>query len=146
MHRRTAYVVLISNEKYVDGALTLAWSLRQQSPSIQTKRCDLVLMLPPDSICDSNIVRLKQVGYRIVPVNYSLSETNKHSAWKGLDMYWGPVEGMIYQRVDGLDLHRDEAQSESRAVSRTPHCYPPPPGPNTGLFRHSDAVFLHFWV
>eukprot|EP00667_Euglena_gracilis_P012829 EG_transcript_13198 len=80
---RLAYVVLISNEKYVDGALVLGWSLREKSEYIRTRRCDLVLMLPPGSICPHNVQRLQQVGYRIVPVNESLSETNKASAWKG---------------------------------------------------------------
>ena len=54
-HNRTAYVVLISNEKYVDGALTLAWSLTDQSDLIKVRcpvrrmRCSLSPFCPPSA-------------------------------------------------------------------------------------------------
>ena len=75
-----AYVAMISNEKYVDGALVLAGSLTKHSALVQTRGCDLVIMLT--GISEPSRERLRDVGYRIVPVNRSLSGTNKRSAWK----------------------------------------------------------------
>eukprot|EP01010_Urceolus_cornutus_P002189 NODE_279_length_1853_cov_268.353659_g226_i0.p1 GENE.NODE_279_length_1853_cov_268.353659_g226_i0~~NODE_279_length_1853_cov_268.353659_g226_i0.p1 ORF type:complete len:515 (-),score=139.72 NODE_279_length_1853_cov_268.353659_g226_i0:27-1571(-) len=78
---RNAYVIMISNNKYVDGALVLGWSIAQHSLLVQQRRCDLLVMLT-NAIADSNKRRLQEVGYHIVPINKSLSDTNRRSAWK----------------------------------------------------------------
>jgi len=106
---RTAYVALLSNEKYVDGALVLGWSLMETSHCLRVQTCDLVLVLRPEALCPPDVRRLHHVGYTVVPIDRSLGVINDRSPWTdtldklhlfNLTAYWK----IAYFDVDMLAL------------------------------------------
>eukprot|EP00760_Papus_ankaliazontas_P021056 PhM_4_TR1862/c0_g1_i1/m.6968 len=61
-----AYVMVISNEQYVDGALVLGHTLRKNSPLLLSGRADLVLLSTKGRVGDHSRERLRRVGFTVL--------------------------------------------------------------------------------
>lgn len=63
MKAKYSYVVVISNLEYVDGAITMGWSFRKQSPLLQSGDAELTAIVS-DTLKDTDIEeRLKEVKW-----------------------------------------------------------------------------------
>eukprot|EP01012_Entosiphon_sulcatum_P032828 TRINITY_DN41683_c0_g1_i1.p1 TRINITY_DN41683_c0_g1~~TRINITY_DN41683_c0_g1_i1.p1 ORF type:complete len:593 (-),score=84.39 TRINITY_DN41683_c0_g1_i1:8-1786(-) len=66
--RQFAYISIISNEKYVDGALVLAWTLQKHSQLVLRRECDLHLLVP-EGLSDDSTARLHAAGWtKVLPI------------------------------------------------------------------------------
>eukprot|EP00667_Euglena_gracilis_P007592 EG_transcript_7670 len=73
-----AYVCVISNEKYLDGAVTMGWSLRKHSRLLQTGRADLVIIVN-ELLHSNSLALLAAVGWDYVKVLKTLSYLSPRS-------------------------------------------------------------------
>eukprot|EP01013_Petalomonas_cantuscygni_P020306 TRINITY_DN3859_c0_g1_i2.p1 TRINITY_DN3859_c0_g1~~TRINITY_DN3859_c0_g1_i2.p1 ORF type:complete len:604 (+),score=100.63 TRINITY_DN3859_c0_g1_i2:120-1931(+) len=80
--RLHAYVSIIFNEDYVDGALALAYSLTATSPAVQRATVDLVLMMPPELSAESR-ARLRGSGWGVLmDIRGDLSQPRAQAKWR----------------------------------------------------------------
>lgn len=77
--RPTAYVLMVSNHKYVDGALVMGSSLRNVSKRVQQGACELVILVT-DNINAASL-RLLALVFDRVKVMRSLGRFAKSSAY-----------------------------------------------------------------
>jgi hypothetical protein len=78
-----AFAVVVSNEEFVDGALTLAWSFKNHSKLFASGTAKLALIVPEGALCDESLKRLQAVGWkdqRLVP---DLTKEAGKSVWAG---------------------------------------------------------------
>ena len=76
--KKSAHIVVVGNEKYVDGALVMGWSLNKY----KTKSQELVCLVTEGKVHKESITRLERVGWdRVISVD-SFAHTLKRSMWK----------------------------------------------------------------
>ena len=63
-HKRSryAYVCVISNEKYVEGAVNMAWTIRKHSNMVRNSSADMVVMLN-ELVHNNSVAMLSVVGW-----------------------------------------------------------------------------------
>ena len=78
-----AYLIIISNEDFVDGALVLGRSLRMNSPFLRESKADMCLIVPRGRISPVSQVRLFRDGLfdHVIEVN-PLAEMAPKAFWK----------------------------------------------------------------
>ena len=78
--KKMAYVLMVSNHKYIDGALVMGDSMREHSPLVKSGRAELVILvveyLHPDSLQELALV------FDVVKVMRSLAPLAPRSAYK----------------------------------------------------------------
>ena len=124
-----AYVLMISNHKYVDGALVVAQSLRQHSAMVRSGEADLVLIIT-EKIKMSSVRLLTRVFTR-VKVMYSMSTYAPNSYYKTtfdkIYLFWlteykvvlfMDADSLVTGNPDGLILDKEFEGDEAYSAKR----------------------------
>ncbi|KAJ9456914.1 putative UDP-glucuronate:xylan alpha-glucuronosyltransferase 4 [Diplonema papillatum] len=81
---KAAYVTFVGNDKYVDGALVLGWTLREHSAFVRQRKsaCEVVVLVAP-RVHVSNRERLRSVfdAVHAIPDGQSLSRVIPGTSW-----------------------------------------------------------------
>eukprot|EP01064_Diplonema_japonicum_P012096 TRINITY_DN19568_c0_g1_i1.p1 TRINITY_DN19568_c0_g1~~TRINITY_DN19568_c0_g1_i1.p1 ORF type:complete len:490 (+),score=36.81 TRINITY_DN19568_c0_g1_i1:30-1472(+) len=76
--KKQAHIVVIGNEKYLEGAMVMGWSLKKY----QRKNIDLICLTTKGQVSQESLHRLSNSGWdRVLEVD-GLSERVKKSRWK----------------------------------------------------------------
>jgi hypothetical protein len=78
---QVAYAVVVSNEEFIDGALTLGWSFLRQSKYVRAGLAEMVVIVPRGSVSDLSIQRLHAAGWGHVVVVEDLGLKAPRAAW-----------------------------------------------------------------
>eukprot|EP01006_Ploeotia_vitrea_P016810 TRINITY_DN47713_c0_g1_i1.p1 TRINITY_DN47713_c0_g1~~TRINITY_DN47713_c0_g1_i1.p1 ORF type:complete len:585 (+),score=69.80 TRINITY_DN47713_c0_g1_i1:28-1782(+) len=119
-----AYVSIISNNKYVDGAMLLAWTLWKKSTLLQARKCKLVLLIPEGKLYPYNIKRLKASGWHEVMEVKDLSEYAPRS--KFLDTFnkiymfgLSRFHKVLYYDADVLPIYNPDPMFDTPLTNET---------------------------
>jgi hypothetical protein len=99
-----AFAVVVSNEEFVDGALTLAWSFRNHSKLFNNGKANLALIAPQGALCDESLARLAAVGWKDQRLVNDLTKQAPESAWAGTFNKLYLFNLTEYQRVAYFDV------------------------------------------
>eukprot|EP00668_Euglena_longa_P015119 GGOE01019168.1.p1 GENE.GGOE01019168.1~~GGOE01019168.1.p1 ORF type:complete len:509 (-),score=139.83 GGOE01019168.1:160-1686(-) len=108
-----AYLSIISNNKYVDGAMVLAFTLLKYSELWKAGQCHLVLLVP-GGLADQNKARLRKAGWdRILDIEDDLAKYAPRSHLKDTfnKLYMFNLvqyHRVAYYDVDVLPLHNPD--------------------------------------
>eukprot|EP00667_Euglena_gracilis_P012730 EG_transcript_13083 len=108
-----AYLSIISNNKYVDGAMVLAFTLRKYSELWKAGQCHMVLLVP-GGLADQNKARLRSAGWdRILDIEDDLAKYAPRSHLKDTfnKLYMFNLvqySRVAYYDVDVLPLHNPD--------------------------------------
>eukprot|EP00759_Apiculatamorpha_spiralis_P045905 PhF_6_TR42653/c0_g1_i7/m.64239/K00750/GYG1, GYG2; glycogenin len=77
-----AYVMIISNEQYVDGAMVLGYTLRKHSDLLRRGECALVILITQNRVGEVSKQRLQRAGFTEIIEVVSLAKRVPNSYWK----------------------------------------------------------------
>ena len=113
-HAAYAYVMMVSNHKYVDGALVMGDSMREHSPLVRTGKADLVILVSEKMHPDS--LRQLALVFDSVRAIRTLGDFTPKSYYKTTFDKAYLLTMVEYRRV--LFLDADHLMSKGKSVDR----------------------------
>eukprot|EP00754_Rhynchopus_humris_P022528 Rhum_TRINITY_DN14795_c5_g2::Rhum_TRINITY_DN14795_c5_g2_i1::g.118260::m.118260/K00750/GYG1, GYG2; glycogenin len=155
--KRFAHVAVVGNEKYVDGALVMGWSLNKY----KQRDMEMICLVTEGKVADESMARLRRVGWDKVLAVRSFAKQLSKSLWKdsfvklhifnftGYEKvaYWDADMVVAQDPNSVFDMQIPEGPHHVIAIGTPPSKSHPKAYFQTGMmvFRPGMALYRDMW-